>query len=211
MKYFAKYDFSKMDNQEEEVKLEEAPMVEEKLDEEPQLESSMAGTGTALNFNTCIQEDDLIIPSRQSLIRQEQELEEQMAQLQIQHQNQAESLDNEGLEEEKVEIPPQISFKEALSPPEEIMPMQKQQSSESDDGTMIELQMNDFSIQVTKAEIVTPPSEGGSYFSYISPISNSYAIFTIETKSRLPMYDGVNRLHKVLRRFSDFEYLLKQL
>ena len=76
---------------------------------------------------------------------------------------------------------------------------------------MYELQANDFSIQVTKAEIVTPPADNSSYFSYISPISNSYAVFTIETKSRLPMYDGQNKLHKVLRRFSDFEYLLKQL
>ena len=34
-------------------------------------------------------------------------------------------------------------------------------------------------------------------------------IYQIETKCKLPMYDG--KIHMVNRRFSDFEYLLKQL
>jgi hypothetical protein len=51
----------------------------------------------------------------------------------------------------------------------------------------------------------------GSYFSMISPISQAYATFTIETKSKLPMYESENKTHVVVRRFSDFEYLLKRL
>ena len=91
--------------------------------------------------------------------------------------------------------------------------MQKQFSAESsgEDSTISELNNNDFSIQVTKGELVSPPVEKSSYFSYLTPLNNSYVVFVVETKSRLPMYDGENKLHKVMRRFSDFEYLLKQL
>jgi len=56
---------------------------------------------------------------------------------------------------------------------------------------------------------VTEESQGG-YFSYIAP-SASYAVFTVETKSRLPLYESVDKTFTVDRRFSDFEYLMKQL
>jgi hypothetical protein len=91
--------------------------------------------------------------------------------------------------------------------------MERQQSSESSGGDSLvsDLNTDKFSIQISQAKIVTPEPIGGSYFSMISPISNAYASFQIESQSRLPMYDSENKIHVVIRRFSDFEYLLKQL
>ena len=77
------------------------------------------------------------------------------------------------------------------------------------DSEVADLNKNDFSIQITQARKVVPEPTGG-YFSYLSPAS-AYAVFVIETKSRLPMYESENKVHQVIRRFSDFEYLLKQL
>lgn len=105
--------------------------------------------------------------------------------------------------------PPQI---EQMAPRElpQPVPMSLQSSSESgQDSTIREIRSDDFSISITQAKIVTPESTGG-YFSYISPMTQSYAVFTIETKSKIELYESQNKLHKVLRRFSDFEYLLKQ-
>ena len=78
---------------------------------------------------------------------------------------------------------------------------------------MADLDKNDFSIAITLAKKVTPePAGGASYLSYLTPMAGSqYVLFTIETKSKLPMYDSPLKLHTVQRRFSDFEYLLKQL
>ena len=90
---------------------------------------------------------------------------------------------------------------------------QSSHGSNYEDSTMADLDKNDFSISITLAKIVTPePAGGGSYLSYFAPVaSNQYVLFTIETKSKLPMYDSPNKLHTVQRRFSDFEYLLNQL
>jgi hypothetical protein len=48
--------------------------------------------------------------------------------------------------------------------------------------------------------------------SYLAPaMSNTYVTFKIETQSRLPGYGSQNKMHIVIRRFSDFEYLLNKL
>ena len=63
-----------------------------------------------------------------------------------------------------------------------------------------------FALPKQNDQVVPEPT--GGYFSYLSPAS-AYAVFVIETKSRLPMYESENKVHQVIRRFSDFEYLLK--
>ena len=68
-----------------------------------------------------------------------------------------------------------------------------------------DLKQNDFSVTISEAKIVQ--ENQNSYLSYLT--SSSYAVFKIETKSRLPGYGNDNKLHQVFRRFSDFEYLLK--
>lgn len=68
-----------------------------------------------------------------------------------------------------------------------------------------DLKRDDFSISIVSAQIVNPEASG-SMFSMFMP--GSFATFTIETKSKLPMYESPNKLHVVVRRFSDFEYLL---
>jgi hypothetical protein len=88
--------------------------------------------------------------------------------------------------------------------------MIKMSSSESSQGDSMvcDLKRDYFSIQIISAQTVTPEVPG-SYFSIISPISQAFATFTIETKSKLPKYESANKTHVVVRRFSDFEYLLK--
>ena len=74
---------------------------------------------------------------------------------------------------------------------------------------MDDLTKDYFSITISKATKVNDEKVNtGGWFSSITPASQ-YVMFTIETKSKLPMYDSVNKLHVVQRRFSDFEYLLK--
>lgn len=72
-----------------------------------------------------------------------------------------------------------------------------------------DIKRDDFSISIVSAKVVTPPSSN-SFFS-LKLVSESYTAFTIETRSRLPMYESINKTHSVLRRFSDFEYLLSKL
>tara|TARA_B110000285_G_C15104948_1_gene607404 strand:+ start:1153 stop:1341 length:189 start_codon:yes stop_codon:yes gene_type:complete len=62
---------------------------------------------------------------------------------------------------------------------------------------MNDLMKDNFSIGITKATIVNDEKVAtGGWFSSITPASQ-YAMFTIETKSKLPMYDSVNKLHVV--------------
>ena len=120
------------------------------------------------------------------------------------------------VEEAKAEVPPAVSFDEPqlsnLVKSEVVEPiaMHKQASSESytEESTIADLQRDNFSISITQAKIVQD-KQGGSYFSYLS--SNSYAVFQIETVSSLPVYLSDKKVHTVLRRFSDFEFLLKTL
>lgn len=79
--------------------------------------------------------------------------------------------------------------------------------SSEPDSMVADLKHDDFSISVTRANVVTPQATG-SYFSMVSPVSTGYAIFTIETRCRLPMYGSPAKVYEVDRRFSDFEFLL---
>ena len=95
--------------------------------------------------------------------------------------------------------------------------MQKQYSDDSnqEDSTIADLNNHDFSISVSEAVKVTPaadPKASSSYFSYLAPaVSSTYVTYKIETQSRLPGYQTQNKIHIVIRRFSDFEYLLNKL
>lgn len=85
-----------------------------------------------------------------------------------------------------------------------------QSESSGCDSMVADLKRDDFSISITKAKVIQPETTG-SYFSMISSVSNGYALFTIETRCRLPIYESPDKLHVVDRRFSDFEFLLQQL
>jgi len=56
---------------------------------------------------------------------------------------------------------------------------------------------DNFSIAITKATKVNDEKVNtGGWLSSFTPASQ-YVMFTIETKSKLPMYDSVNKLHVV--------------
>ena len=92
---------------------------------------------------------------------------------------------------------------------------QNSEDSNYEDSTIDDLKQNDFSISVTEAKKMTPaadPKAQSSYFSYLAPaVSTTYVTYQIETQSRLPGYISPNKMHIVIRRFSDFEYLLNKL
>lgn len=71
-----------------------------------------------------------------------------------------------------------------------------------------DIKRDDFSISIVSAKNINSQSSS-SYFSL--NLNQTYTAFTIETRSRLPMYGSINKTHTVLRRFSDFEYLLNKL
>lgn len=81
------------------------------------------------------------------------------------------------------------NFNAAYFKPDPLIIKKSQSQDSNNEGSAIsDIQNHDFSIQVTSATVVEPETAKLSYLSMISPMQQGYAVFTIETRSRMPMY-----------------------
>ena len=113
-----------------------------------------------------------------------------------------------------------LDLNENMKPqPISIQKMSSTDSSQDEDSFVGDLNRNEFSISIVKADVVSEQQEqaqgGGGYLSsltsYWAPSSSQYAEYRIETRSQRIIYESASKIHTVLRRFSDFEYLLRVL